>query len=135
MTEQTTSLLESVISENLEMLKETDHDNENRRKITAETCELLDRLTEAEGKQMEFWDKEDRRELEREKNESMVQIEQEKNVISKPKMILEIARIVVPVVVPMIAYGIYQKRLLEFEETGRVNSTAGRELHLPKFFK
>lgn len=135
MKDETMKLLENVISKNLENLKDSDYDNENRKKIAGETCELLDRLNEAEGKQMEFWDKEDRRELEREKNESMVQIEQEKNVIPKSKMILEIARIVVPVVVPMIAYGIYQKRLLEFEETGRVNSTAGRELHLPKFFK
>lgn len=134
MKQETMEKLENVISKNLDKIQQGT-DDENREELVTDTCNLLDRLNEAEGKQMEYWDKEERRELEKEKNETMAEIEREKGAISKPKMVLEIARIVVPVVVPMVAYGFYQAKLLKFEETGRVNSTAGRELHLPRFFK
>lgn len=49
--------------------------------------------------------------------------------------VVEIAKIVVPVTVPLLAYNVFQKRVIKFEETGRLVSFAARDLHLPKIFK
>ena len=98
-------------------------------------CALLDRYTIMEKNFMDYEDKENRTAVEKEKIAASIEVESKKNEMTKPRMALEIAKIIVPTVLPMIAYGIFQRRVLEFEETGRINSTAGRELHLPRFMK
>lgn len=69
------------------------------------------------------------------KRTTALSVEEERNTISYKRMWLEIAKIVVPTVIPMIAYGVYQKKVLEFEENGKITSTPGRGMHLPKFWK
>ena len=62
----------------------------------------------------------------------------DKNIKPKPtkgETILEWAKVIIPVVVPIFAYDIFQKRVLKFEEDGSICSSAGRQLHLPRFFK
>lgn len=66
------------------------------------------------------------------------EIEQMKRKKSKVEIVIEIGKIAVPAVITIggyIAYDKFQKRVLKFEETGRIVSTAGRELHLPRFMK
>lgn len=59
----------------------------------------------------------------------------EKSIKGKGEAILEWAKVLVPVIIPIIAYDIFQRRVLKFEEDGSICSSAGRQLHLPKFFK
>lgn len=82
-------------------------------------------------------------EIEKLKLENQLEIEKIKAEASKSKeekptklqQALEWAKVIVPTVVPIIAYGIYQERMLKFEETGTIHSKVGREMHLPKFMK
>lgn len=135
MQKETMEALEAQIMDSMENIQIHELGTSERNKAVAETCELLDRFNVAEQAQMEYWDKEDRRRIEEKRNEMTAELDREKNSLTNVKLALEIAKIVIPVIVPMIGYGIFQKRMLKFEETGRVNSTAGRELHLPKFYK
>lgn len=64
-----------------------------------------------------------------------MEVERLRRKKSGAEIALEIGKIVVPVAVPIIAYNVFQKRMLKFEEVGHISSTAGRELHLPRFFK
>lgn len=66
------------------------------------------------------------------------EIEEMKRKKSKTEIALDVAKIAVPAIMTIWGYREYdkfQKRVLKFEETGRIVSTAGRELHLPKFMK
>ncbi len=83
----------------------------------------------------DYYDKVERREIERLKAKEMAEIERNKQKITWGRAALELAKVIAPVIVSMIGYNEFQKRLLKFEETGRVTSTAGRDLHLPKFMK
>lgn len=51
------------------------------------------------------------------------------------KVALELGKVIVPTLITIGAYNTFQKRVIKFEETGRLVSTASRELHLPKFGK
>lgn len=62
-------------------------------------------------------------------------IERLKRKENASRIAIEVGKILIPTVVPIVAYNLFQKRILKFEETGRLSSTAARELHLPKFFK
>jgi len=80
-------------------------------------------------------DSRDRREIERDKNATMAKLEVERNKLSWPRAGLEIAKVILPTLLSIGAYSVFQHRVLKFEETGRIVSTAGRSLSLPKFFK
>lgn len=127
--------LEDVIAGYLDDLGSQNLDDKSRKELIAGTCALLDQKNTMDKNQIDLMDKESRAAIEREKMDTSIELENKKNEMSKPRMALEIAKIVIPVVAPILAYGIFQRRVLEFEETGRINSTAGRELHLPKFMK
>ncbi len=67
-----------------------------------------------------------------------ITVEHEKNEMPTWKIALEVAKLAIPVVsgvMSIVAYDKFQKRMFDFEENGHICSTAGRELHLPKFWK
>lgn len=74
-------------------------------------------------------------ETERERNEMTLKLEQEKQKLTWKRIAFEFGKIVVPIIGGAIVYSKAQNKVLKFEETGRITSTAGRELHLPKIFK
>lgn len=137
MTEETKKLLEEQIQIGLEGLSWTcigkDAD-ESRSRTVGDVAKLIEKLNEAEQNDEKRSDNQERREIDRERNQSTVELERQKQDLTWKRFGIEVAKIIIPVTVPLIAYSIYQKRLLKFEETGRVCSTAGRELHLPKIF-
>lgn len=138
MTRETLEMLEYSVQDSLNEMKGCEIGTKERNIATKEATELIDRLIACEHEFTEATDRQERREIDREKNETMVRIEEAKNDMPKWRMAIEIGKVVVPVVVNVtgvIAYSIFQKRLLKFEETGRICSTSGRELHLPKFLK
>lgn len=72
--------------------------------------------------------------VERERNEANLAVEREKRKISWQRVAFEFGLILVPLFMNRSTYFKAQGNMLEFEKTGRVTSTVGRELHLPKIF-
>lgn len=65
----------------------------------------------------------------------MEEIEREKQRSCFSKVILELLKIGVPTILPLMVWRVSFKEMIKFEETGRFVSTACKELHLPKIFK
>lgn len=82
-----------------------------------------------EDKLVEHRVNEDRR------NETSLQVEAEKQKLNWWKVALEMGKVIVPAVISGFVYFRAQRNVLEFEENGRITSTAGRGLGLPKIFK
>lgn len=135
MKDETMQLLEGRLVANLEAMAGYEATSEERKRLMAEASIIAEKIIAEEHEQYEYWDKEDKRQLEREKLEANSKVEQEKLGVTWQRAVLEIAKVVVPTVISIGAYGVFQSRVLEFEENGRITSTAGRELHLPKFMK
>lgn len=66
------------------------------------------------------------------RNEAQLELEKEKKNVSKKQVLFEFGKILLTAGLSFKTYDFFQKRVLKFEETGRVCSTAGRELHLPR---
>lgn len=96
---------------------------------------LLGLLNEDDKINSEYFDKEQRRRIDEERNKEANQIERDKQNLTWGRVCLEMGKVVVPMALSLVGYNVFQKRVMKFEETGRVTSTAGRELHLPNFFK
>lgn len=96
---------------------------------------LLRALNEADKNSADYQDEEEKLKIEKEKIEKANQIEEEKLKVSWQRAALEIGKVTVPTLLSLFAYGKYQKRVMKYEETGKVCSTAGRELHLPNPFR
>lgn len=73
-------------------------------------------------------------EVELQRLQTMIDVEKERNLITPARAVLDMAKIIVPACLTICAYSGFQKRVIDFEENGRITSTAGRELHLPKFW-
>lgn len=137
MTEETKKLLEEQIQTGLEGLSwrcTNEEADRSRSRTVGDVAKLIEKLNEAEQNDEKRSDNQERREIDKERNQSTVELERQKQDLTWKRFGIEVAKIIIPVTVPLIAYSVYQKRLLKFEETGRVCSTAGRELHLPKIF-
>lgn len=139
MMEETTNLLEEQIQNNLRNVKKYSYEDEKggkvRTKILSETNTLLEKLTAIEKDNMEYWDKEKRREIEQEKNETMASIEQEKQHITWQRVGFEMAKVAVPVVLGSIFSLVLHSNTMKFEESGTYTSWSSRHLPTPKIFK
>ena len=135
MREETYNLLETAVANHLTNLESMDEGDENRDQYYKETVGLAEKLIAADKDANEAWDKQERRELERKRNDDANEIERDKQELGWKRIGFEMAKVVVPVVISMIGYNAFQKRVMKYEETGRISSTAGRELHLPSFMK
>lgn len=138
MKDETMRLIEERIVDALENGEDYGVDSNERRAYNREALELLEKLTEAEGQNLEYWDKEERRRIEETRNEMMAKLEESKQDVNWKRMILEGGKIAVPIlttVLTLIGYNSFQKRVMEYEKDGTIRSSAGRQLSLPKFMK
>lgn len=135
MTKETMELLERQIRTDLKRLDQLNEDPATRSKAVHDVSMLIERLTDAENAAEKRIDNEGRREIDKARNESTVQLERQKQDLDWKRLGLEIAKIAVPVVVPLFVWRKSFKEMVTFEETGRFTSSASRELRLPKIFK
>lgn len=127
--------LETEVQRQLELINSVPKGSKEQAVITEDLTKLVgcvDRLNQTE---YEFYDRQERREIDRKKNESMLELENKKSEISFTRAAFELAKVIIPPVITLVAYDRFQKRIIKFEETGRLVSTAARELHLPKFLR
>jgi hypothetical protein len=108
-------------------------------KVDAEYYDKMEnrRITEEHNSKMveiEIEKMREHKEIERERNAATIQAEEEKQKLSWKRVIFEMAKLVVPVGISSAIYLHAQNKVFDFEEHGRITSTAGRELHLPKIF-
>lgn len=139
MTQETMEMLESEIQNQITDLANYDVTDEKEAKAKSaavgDVTKLLERLTEAETANEKWFDNQERREIDRERNRTMVQIETEKNKLDWKRGILEGVKVVIPAAVSLITLHQWSckfERMLKFEETGHFTTSASRELHLPK---
>lgn len=127
--------LETEVQRQLELINSVPKGSKEQAVITEDLTKLVgcvDRLNQTE---YEFYDRQERREIDRKKNESMLELENKKSEIGFTRAAFELAKVIIPPVITLVAYDRFQKRIIKFEETGRLVSTAARELHLPKFLR
>lgn len=135
MTPVTYDMLESAVQIQLKRIEGLDTESKEGKDALTKAIHLVELLITADKDNDDFHDKEERRKIEMDRNKAMESIERGKQELTGGRVAFEIAKLVVPLVVSYLGYNVFQKRILLFEKTGRVVSTAGRELHLPKFMK
>ena len=96
---------------------------------------LVDSLNAINQTELNALNESERREIERIKNENLYKLEEEKSKLSWQRTTFEMAKILIPSIISIAAYDYFQRRIIDFEENGRLTTTASRELHLPKFMK
>lgn len=87
--------------------------------------EALKTLREVEKDQNDFYDKQERRDIDRESNV----IEEQKSKMGIARVTVEILKIVVPSAIAAWAAIKMQNRAGQFEESGRWTTEAGRQAH------
>lgn len=135
MTEETYNLLEEAAQVQLKQITKIDPGTKEGKDDLVKSIHLVELLINTDRDNAEYYDKQERRRIEEERNEAMNETERDKQKLTWGRVVLEMAKVVVPLVVSFGGYNVFQKRILKFEETGRLTSTASRELHLPKCFK
>lgn len=127
--------LETEVQRHLELIDSVPKGSKEQMVLVDDLSKLVNNIDRLNQTEYEFYDRQERRDIDRKKNESMLEIEKKKSEIGWARAVFELAKVTVPSVVTIIAYDRFQKRVLKFEETGRLVSTAARELHLPKFLR
>ena len=135
MTEETYGMLERAVQAQLEKVETLDAGSKEGKEALVKSPPLVELLITTDKDNADYYDKQERRRIEEDRNKAMNETERDKQKLTWGRVGLEIAKVVVPLVVSFAGYNVFQKRVLKFEETGRISSTAGRELHLPKFMK
>lgn len=134
MKEELVTLLEDELARSVKMaggLATSDarkQEIENAIKLT----EALNAIDQTKNKSE---DDQNRQTLEEYRIRSANEVEVQKCKRSVGDYMLEAFKVIAPTVISLVGYNLFQKRVLLFEENGRIVSTAGRELHLPNFFK
>lgn len=119
----------------LESLGSLDPGTEKYSKVIADVKVLSAVVNETFASEMDAFDRQEKRRIDEEKAKAMTLIEKSKLAFDWKKAGLEVVKIVIPTIITLIGYNEFQKRILKFEETGRLTSTASRELHLPHFMR
>lgn len=135
MTEETYGMLERAVQAQLEKVETLDAGSKEGKEALVKSLHLVELLITTDKDNADYYDKQERRRIEEDRNKAMNETERDKQKLTWGRVGLEMAKVVVPLVVSFAGYNVFQKRVLKFEETGRISSTAGRELHLPKFMK
>lgn len=135
MTDVTYEMLEKAAQVQLENVEKLDAGSKEGKEALAKSINLVELLIATDKDNADYYDKQERRRIEEERNKAQNETERDKQKLTWGRVGLEMAKVVVPLVVSFAGYNVFQKRVLKFEETGRISSTAGRELHLPKFMK
>lgn len=135
MTDETYNMLERAVQVQLEAIENLDTESKEGKDALMKSTRLVELLIASDRENLEYYDKEERRRIDEERNKAANETERKKQELTWGRVGLEMAKVVVPLMVSIAGYNVFQKRILKFEETGRISSTAGRELHLPRFFK
>lgn len=135
MTKETYELLEEAAQVQLKQVTKINPETKEGEEHLAKSIRLVELLINTDRYNYEYYDKDERRRIEEERNKAMNETERDKQKLTWGRVGLEMAKLVVPLLVSFAGYNVFQKRILKFEETGRLTSTASRELHLPKFMK
>lgn len=133
MTNETYLQLEEAVQTSLKTIR-FDGSKEDSGRVE-QVAQLANLLLAADRDDLEYRDKCERRDLEKEKNETTLKIEREKQRITVGRVIFEMAKAVIPLGITIASYDIWQKRMIKFEETGRFTAAVSREWHLPKIWK
>lgn len=134
MQQETYELMEGALVDRLRDM-DLERDDDKKSKKFDEAMKLIDKMNETDKVSFEFSDKEERRRIEEKRNDQAAETEAEKARLSWKKVAFEMAKVMLPSIGGWIAYDKFQTRVMKFEETGRVCSTAGREMHLPRITK
>lgn len=135
MTEETYNMLEEAAQVQLTNVQTLDAGSKEGKEALAKSIHLVELLVTADKDNADYYDKQERRRIEEERNKAQNETERDKQKLTWGRVGLEMAKVIAPLVVSFAGYNVFQKRILKFEETGRISSTAGRELHLPRVFK
>lgn len=135
MNEQLTNQMEETMSKLLKKVNYLDPGTKEYAECMRIICSFAEVMNTSEKDNLDYWDRTQRLELEKEKLEKTMKMEREKIKESRFRGWLDFAKGVTIAITGYFAYDWFQKRVIDFEEHGRITSTAGRELHLPKFFK
>lgn len=135
MTDVTYEMLEKAVQVQLEKVEALDAGSKEGKEALAKSIHLVELLITTDKDNADYYDKQERRRIEEDRNKAQNETERDKQKLTWGRVGLEMAKVVVPLVVSFAGYNVFQKRVMKFEETGRISSTAGRELHLPKFMK
>lgn len=135
MTDETYNTLEDVTRNLLTQIEELDIGTKDGKEALTKAVHLTELLISADRDSADYYDKKERRRIDEDRNKAMAEIENNKQKLTSGRVIFEMAKLLVPMGVSLVGYSIFQRRVLQFEETGRITSTAGRELHLPKWSK
>lgn len=132
---RTLKLMENVLQGYLEDLQTGELDKEGEER-GLKIIELMSKQMDVhERTASEIYDKEERRRIDEERNKATAKTEAEKIQLTWKKVLFELAKVVIPTGLSIGAYHVFQKRLLQFEETGRLTSSASKGLNLPKFWR
>lgn len=126
--------INQVIQTRIQDLKSTEN-LEVRSTILSEIDVLSKILIESDKQVSEDFDKQERRRIDEKIKEATVNAELKKQELTWGKVGIEAMKALAPLSVSLLGYNVFQKRILRFEETGRLTSSASRELHLPNFLK
>lgn len=132
------SLKEGLLEEvayHLEEIDKLENGSKEQQAMVQDLKLLVDALNVMNKNELDAMNEAERREIERIKNEKLYELEQQKTHLGWQRVTFEMAKIVVPTIISIAAYDWFQRRVIDFEENGRLTTTASRELHLPKFMK
>lgn len=135
MTNVTYEMLEKAVQVQLKNVEALDAGSKEGKEALTKSIHLVELLITTDKDNADYYDKQERRRIEEDRNKAQNETERDKQKLTWGRVGLEMAKVVVPLVVSFVGYNVFQKRVMKFEETGRISSTAGRELHLPKFMK
>ena len=68
------------------------------------------------------------------RSSAQIELENKKQEVTWKRVAFEMIKLLIPLGVTIWHYNQAQKRVFDFEEHGRITSSAGRELHLPKIW-
>lgn len=135
MSNETYDLLERAAQVQLEKVDALDAESKEGKEALTKSMHLVELLLTADKDGADYYDKQERRRIEEERNKAANDVERDKQKLTWSRVMFELAKLMVPLGISFAGYNVFQKRVMKFEETGRISSTAGRELHLPKFMK
>lgn len=127
--------LEKVTEAKIQELAGMCQENELRPGLTQDVIDLTKVLNEAAQIDAKERDMERQRDNEETRILEEADIEKKKIDPSWKRVAFEMAKAVVPLAISVVSYGVFQTKLMKYEEEGRIVSTAGRQLSLPRFWK
>lgn len=134
MKEELVTMLEEELGHSIELAGQLGT-SDGRKQEIENVIKLAESLNAIDQTRNKNEDDQARQILEQHRIQTANEVELQKSKRKVGDYLLEAFKTVAPTVLSLLAYNVFQKRILFFEENGRIISTAGRELHLPNIFK